>query len=319
MSGHSNGTASLWRTAGWRQLGAPLTQRGLVLDVQFSPEGDLVATSSTDSTLALWDVRTRRQIGTPLPAPWTGPTYEFWRNEHWSTVRFSPDDKRLFAVYDNGRAVRWELDPAVWRRHAGTVAGGGLTRAQWGGHRARPGIPRDLLAGGHVEVAQRDAGFAAAPAVASVSRPTASACSPGLRCLLDLVDRRGRAEQALAQLLVAVGDGEQSVGLGARAFRRDRRHQPSTQFSIPRSCALTGGVPRVNGAGAPRSRFGSAVGRQTRGPSLRCRCVRRRSWLSANARATAEVARCRAAPARRRTYLLSVLPTTPKEPSSWPS
>jgi hypothetical protein len=24
-------------------------------------------------------------------------------------------------------------------------------------------------------------------------------------------------------------------------------------------------------------------------------------------------------PARRRTYLLSVLPTTPKEPSSWPS
>ena len=100
------GTASLWRTAGWRQLGAPLTQRGLVLDVQFSPDGDLVATSSTDSTLALWDVRTRRQIGTPLPAPWTGPTCEFWRNEHWSTVRFSPDDKRLFAVYDNGRAVR---------------------------------------------------------------------------------------------------------------------------------------------------------------------------------------------------------------------
>ena len=102
-----------------------------MLAVQFSPDGDLAATSSTDSTIALWDVRTQRQIGTPLPAPPDRPDVRILADERWSTVRFSPDGKRLFAVYDNGRAVRWELDPAVWRRHACTVAGGGLTRAQW--------------------------------------------------------------------------------------------------------------------------------------------------------------------------------------------
>jgi hypothetical protein len=52
-------------------------------------------------------------------------------DERWSTVRSSSDGKRLFAVYDNGRAVHWELDSAVWRRHACAVAGGGLGRARW--------------------------------------------------------------------------------------------------------------------------------------------------------------------------------------------
>lgn len=47
------------------------------------------------------------------------------------TARFTPDGSRLFAVYDSGRAVRWELDAANWRRHACAVAGGGLTRNEW--------------------------------------------------------------------------------------------------------------------------------------------------------------------------------------------
>jgi hypothetical protein len=39
----------------------------------------------------------------------------------------------LFAVYENGYGIRWELDPAAWRRHACGVAGGGLTRREWEG------------------------------------------------------------------------------------------------------------------------------------------------------------------------------------------
>ena len=49
----------------------------------------------------------------------------------WTTSRFTPDGSRLFAVYDTGNAVRWELDPEAWRRHACSVADGGLTREEW--------------------------------------------------------------------------------------------------------------------------------------------------------------------------------------------
>jgi len=47
------------------------------------------------------------------------------------TARFTPDGSRLFAVYDNGRASRWEVDPAAWRRQACLVAGGDLSPEQW--------------------------------------------------------------------------------------------------------------------------------------------------------------------------------------------
>jgi hypothetical protein len=47
------------------------------------------------------------------------------------TARFTPDGTRLFVVSDVGRAISWEVDPAVWRSHACSVAGGGLTPEQW--------------------------------------------------------------------------------------------------------------------------------------------------------------------------------------------
>jgi hypothetical protein len=45
--------------------------------------------------------------------------------------RFTPDGRRLFVLQDDGRAFRWEVDPAAWRRHACAVAGGGLTPEEW--------------------------------------------------------------------------------------------------------------------------------------------------------------------------------------------
>jgi hypothetical protein len=47
------------------------------------------------------------------------------------TARFTPDGRRLFVVYENGPAFRWEVDAAVWRTHACAVAGGGLTPEEW--------------------------------------------------------------------------------------------------------------------------------------------------------------------------------------------
>jgi hypothetical protein len=47
------------------------------------------------------------------------------------TARFTPDGRRLFALYLDGRALRWELDPAVWVRQACIVAGGGFSPEEW--------------------------------------------------------------------------------------------------------------------------------------------------------------------------------------------
>ena len=46
----------------------------------------------------------------------------------WVNARIRvPDGQHLYAVYENGRAFRWEVDPAAWRSRACTITGGGLT------------------------------------------------------------------------------------------------------------------------------------------------------------------------------------------------
>jgi hypothetical protein len=52
---------------------------------------------------------------------------------------FSPDGAYLFAITAAGRAFRWDVRPASWERHACTVAGRTLTRAEW--NDALPGRP----------------------------------------------------------------------------------------------------------------------------------------------------------------------------------
>ena len=123
-SGHVDGTALVWVTDDWRQLGAPLPiDRRFVLGLAFSPDSRTLAASNEDGTVALWDVESREPIGSALPGP-VGPF-------RWVTARFAPDGEHLYAVYENGRAFRWEVDPTAWRSRACTITGGGLTPEQW--------------------------------------------------------------------------------------------------------------------------------------------------------------------------------------------
>jgi WD40 repeat protein len=120
-SGQVDGRVLTWATDAWRQVGPPLdVGRGFVLGVPFSPDGRTLATSSDDGTVTLWDVESRRPIGALA-----GPV------DTWVTSRFTPEGERLFAVYEDGRALRWEVDPAAWRTHACAVAGGGLSPERW--------------------------------------------------------------------------------------------------------------------------------------------------------------------------------------------
>jgi WD40 repeat protein len=125
--GQVDGSALVWATDGWRQVGLPLALREApALGVALSADGRTLATSHSDGTVVLWDVEAQEPVGSPL----TGLAAA-WAGEAWVTARFTPDGSRLFAVSDFGGVVRWEIDPAAWRRHACAVAGGGLTPEQW--------------------------------------------------------------------------------------------------------------------------------------------------------------------------------------------
>ena len=94
---------------------------GYVSSVDFSPSGRTLATAGTDGTVRLWDVATRKPIGASLPG----------EDNVQASVAFLPGGREALAVYDNGRATLWNLDPADLQRRACAVAGRRLTRAEW--------------------------------------------------------------------------------------------------------------------------------------------------------------------------------------------
>jgi WD40 repeat protein len=89
----------------------------------------MLVTASTDGQIRLWDLASRRPIGTALQGP-----------EHVSAVaRFAPDGAHVYVVFATGRGYRWDVRPTSWQRQACTVAGRRLTRAEW--HDALPDRP----------------------------------------------------------------------------------------------------------------------------------------------------------------------------------
>lgn len=76
-------------------------------------------------------MRARRQIGALLPRAPDRRDLSGNRPGRWATPRFAPDGVHLFALYENGYGMRWEIAPAAWRRRACAIAGGGLTRREW--------------------------------------------------------------------------------------------------------------------------------------------------------------------------------------------
>ncbi len=120
--GQYDGTGRLYSTESWEPVGRPLeghAQR--VTYVDFSPDGRTLATASADGTVALWDVGTQQPIGSPL-------TME---PNTFASVALSPVGSRLFAVSTRGNGISFDTAPEAWRRHACTIAGGGLTPDQW--------------------------------------------------------------------------------------------------------------------------------------------------------------------------------------------
>jgi WD40 repeat protein/class 3 adenylate cyclase/tRNA A-37 threonylcarbamoyl transferase component Bud32 len=110
----------LWDVAKRRRLGPPLRgHEGLVFTAEFSPDGRTLATSGSDGSVILWDVRSRRTLG-KLP----GRLGQI-------SGRFTPNGRRLFVLHELGGAQRWDVSPDAWSKHACRVAGRELTEAEW--------------------------------------------------------------------------------------------------------------------------------------------------------------------------------------------
>jgi WD40 repeat protein/DNA-binding SARP family transcriptional activator len=94
---------------------------GRVESQSMSPDGGTLATGGPDGTVRLWDLQTQEALGAALAGV-----------PNRSVVpQFTPGGDYLFAIYNAGRAYRWDVRPSSWARHACAVAGRQLTRAEW--------------------------------------------------------------------------------------------------------------------------------------------------------------------------------------------
>ena len=100
-----------------------------ILTADFSPDDRMLATSSADCTVRLWDTATGRPIGSPLEGI---PNVEVG-------AACTHGGAQLAAVYRGGRGYLWDVTASSWASRACAVAGRALTRSE--SEEALPGWP----------------------------------------------------------------------------------------------------------------------------------------------------------------------------------
>jgi WD40 repeat protein len=118
ISGGSEGcNPLLWDLATGNSVSFPAERQGWINAMSLSPDGKVLATASTDSTVLLWDLPQRR-LQSRLIARGAGSV---------NAATFSTDGRRLLAGYGDSTVRLWDMDAreerAMYRgHHAGVVA-----------------------------------------------------------------------------------------------------------------------------------------------------------------------------------------------------
>jgi WD40 repeat protein len=106
------GRLSVWSVAGGRQIHTLLGPAGAITSLAISPDGRLVAASSSDRTVWLWQVETGKALGAMRGQ---GPIFQ---------VAFTPDGRRLVTVGPNsGEGGEIRVHDVAARQEVGTLPG----------------------------------------------------------------------------------------------------------------------------------------------------------------------------------------------------
>jgi WD40 repeat protein len=115
------GHVDFWDARTGRRAAAAVTGlNGGVVSVSYDPSGKRLSITGFDGNVRLWDIPSRKLVGSPLAAAQVGG---------WGM--FSPDGKRIVTVFGSGLGVAWDVDPAAWAAQACRVADRSLTPSEW--------------------------------------------------------------------------------------------------------------------------------------------------------------------------------------------
>jgi len=117
----SDGTLHVISSRDGHELSPPLqATEGQAFNVSVSPDGSYIAVSGWPPRLTLWDARTFRQVGLPLPID---------LDTQEARARFAPDGP---LVVTSGAVMReFDINPEHWQARACREAGRALTRAEF--------------------------------------------------------------------------------------------------------------------------------------------------------------------------------------------